>query len=134
MKKLAMVLAAGALSLCWVAVAQEATAPGQGHPGRMGQRGMMATPDQQLQHMTQQLNLSSEQQDKIRPILENESKQMQDLRQDTSLTRQSRMSRMREIRMNSMSQIKAVLNPEQQQKLQKMSHRRGQKPGSQNPQ
>jgi Spy/CpxP family protein refolding chaperone len=134
MKKFLMVLAACTLAFCWASVAQEQPAQQPAHPGHMGQRGPMASPDQQLQHMTQQLNLTSDQQDKIRPILENESKQMQELRQDTSLTRQDRMSKMRGIRENSMSQIKAVLNPDQQQKLLKMGHRGPRKTGEQTPQ
>lgn len=129
MKRVFIGLAVIAISACLAvtAVAQDQPSSGQNQQqGHMGhERGPMASPDQMLQRMTRQLNLTSDQQDKIRPILESQSKQMQDLRQDTSLTRQDRMSKMRQIHDSTMSQIKGVLNPDQQQKLEKMNHRGG---------
>ncbi len=57
---------------------------GQGH----GQRQPMSA-DQRLQMLTQQLNLTSDQQEQIKPILENESQQMQSVRSDTALSQQA---------------------------------------------
>ena len=57
---------------------QQQAAPPQG--GGQWQRGQMPTPEQRLQRMTQALNLTEDQQAKIKPILENESTQMQGLR------------------------------------------------------
>jgi Spy/CpxP family protein refolding chaperone len=100
--------------------------PGGGGPGgsQMGHGPM--SPDQRLQMLTKQLNLTSDQQEKIKPILESESQQMQTLRQDSSLSQEDRMSKMRQIRQGTNEQIKLVLNSDQQQKFEEMmSHGHG---------
>jgi periplasmic protein CpxP/Spy len=100
--------------------------PTTGGPGggQMGHGPM--SPDQKLQMMTKQLNLTSDQQEKIKPILESESQQMQTLRQDSSLSGEDRMSKMRQIRQSTNEQIKPILNSDQQQKFQEMmSHGHG---------
>jgi Spy/CpxP family protein refolding chaperone len=94
-----------------------------GGQGGGGGRHMMS-PDQRLQHMTQQLNLTADQQQKIKPILEEESQQMQTLRQDSSVSGADRMSKMQQIRQGTNDQIKAVLNPDQQQKFEEMQTHR----------
>jgi protein CpxP len=60
--------------------------------------------DQRLQMMTKQLNLTPDQQQKIKPLLENESQQMQALHQDTSLSQEDRMSKMQQIRQSTNEQ------------------------------
>ena len=75
--------------------------------------------------MTQQLNLTSEQQTQIKPILESESQQMQELRGNTSLSQQDRMAKMQEIRQTTASQIKPILNADQQTKFEQMMSRQG---------
>jgi len=99
--------------------------PGSGGPGggQMG-RGPMS-PDQRLQMLTKQLNLTSDQQEKIKPILENESQQMQTLRQDSSLSQEDRMSKMRQIRQSTNDQIKPILTSDQQQKFAEMMSHQG---------
>ncbi len=52
-----------------------------GQGGGHGQHQPMSA-DQRLEMLTKQLNLTSDQQQQIRPILENESQQMQTLRSD----------------------------------------------------
>ena len=97
--------------------------PGMGgQPGHMGHMGgpMMDDPQAHLDHMSQMLNLTEDQKAKILPILQDSSKQMQDLRQDTSLSPQDRRTKMRSIHDNTMSQIRPVLTPEQQAKLDQM--------------
>lgn len=98
---------------------------GQGGYGQgQGQRQPMSA-DQRLEMLTKQLNLTSDQQQQIKPILENESQQMQSLHSDTSLSQQDRMSKMQEIRENTNSQIKPILTPDQQTKWQQMMERHG---------
>lgn len=96
---------------------------GGGQWGR-GQ-GQPMTADQRLQRMSQQLNLSADQQQQIKPILENESKQMQALREDTSLSQDDRRSKMMQIRQQSASQIKPILNADQQKQFDEMMSRQG---------
>ncbi len=92
-------------------------------------QGQPMTADERLQRMTKQLNLSDAQQQQIKPILENESKQMQSLREDSSLSQQDRWSKMTQIRQEMASQIKPILNADQQQKFELMMNRRGRGPG-----
>ena len=117
-----------AATLLFAAVAFGQTSPqaGQERGGwGNGHRGMMATSEQRLERMSQVLNLTSEQKHKIKPILENESKQMQTLRDDTSMSREERFSKMREIRQNTISQIKPILNPDQQKQYEDMMQNMG---------
>ena len=95
---------------------------GEGHG-----RGMMMTPDAMLDHMSTELNLSDDQKTKIKPILEQQSKQMQDLRQSTSTSDQDRRAKMKEIHENTMSQIRPILTADQQKKLDEMMSRRSER-------
>jgi hypothetical protein len=104
--------------------AQMGQGEGQGG-GQSGHgQGQPMTADQRLQRMTQQLNLTDSQQQQIKPILENESKQMQALHEDSSLSQQDRMTKMMAIRQDSSSQIKPILNADQQKQYEEMTNRR----------
>jgi protein CpxP len=107
---------------------QGQTGMGQGM-GQSGQHRQPMSTDDRLQHMTQMLNLTSDQQTKIRPILDNEAQQMQTLRGDTSMSRDDKMTKMRSIRENTMSQITPILTSEQQQKWTQMQSQHMHQPG-----
>jgi protein CpxP len=85
----------------------------------MGHRSMPSV-DDQLKHLSAKLNLSDDQQAKLKPILEDQRKQMEQIHNDTSLSREDQFSKMRELRQNSDTQIKSVLNEEQQKNFDKM--------------
>lgn len=85
--------------------------------------GMKMSPEQRLQHMTKALNLSDDQQQKIKPILESQSQQMQTLRQDTTMSQQDKWTKMKEIRQATNEQIKPILTADQQQKWEQMQAR-----------
>jgi Spy/CpxP family protein refolding chaperone len=84
----------------------------------------MMSPDQRLAHMTKMLNLTPDQQQKLKPILESEQTQMQGLHQDSTMTREDRMAKAQQIRQSSDDQIKGVLTPDQQQKWSDMQAQR----------
>lgn len=84
-------------------------------------RGM--DPDEQLKHMTKQLDLSADQQSQIKPILESRQQQMQQLWQDQSTSRDERHQKMQAIQQDSNEKIEAVLNDTQKQKYQSMQER-----------
>ena len=110
---------------------------GEGHGGRMG-RGPM-TPQAELDRLTKELDLTKDQQDKIKPILEDQQKQMQALHEDTSTAQQDRFSKMRDIRKSHMDQVRALLTSEQQTKFDDMQKRmmergRGMGGGGEHPQ
>jgi protein CpxP len=121
---------AALLSLGVAAFAQDQSAPppppasdqpsGQPGAGRhMGGRPMMSV-DDQVKHLSKKLNLSSDQQAKLKPILEDQRTQMEAAHNDASLSKQDRMSKMQDLRKSSDEQIKAVLNPDQQKNFDKM--------------
>lgn len=93
----------------------------QGGSAPMG--GHRMSVDQRLEHMTRQLNLTTDQQQKIKPILEQEQQQMMGLHQDSSMSQQDRMSKAQSIRQSTMDQIKPILTTEQQQKWEQMQTR-----------
>jgi Spy/CpxP family protein refolding chaperone len=96
---------------------------GKDHMGRggMGPGGGMGP----LAH----LNLTPEQKSKIQPIMQSSRQQIQAVRADSSLTPEQKQAKVREIHQNAMSQVNAVLTPEQQQQLQQMRKGRSGKRG-----
>jgi periplasmic protein CpxP/Spy len=92
---------------------------GRGMGQGMGHRPMMSV-DDQIKHLTKKLKLSDDQQAKLKPILEDQRKQMDQMRNDTSLSREDRFSKMQELRQSSDTQIKSVLNDDQQKSFDKM--------------
>src|SRR5690349_24992526 len=80
----------------------------------------MRSPDEQLQHMTKTLNLTADQQAKIKPILEERQQKISALMQDNSLSREDRRAKFGEIHSSSSQQIRAILTADQQQKLDQM--------------
>ena len=105
--------------------------PMQQPQGKMNhRRGMMQSPDERLQMLTKQLNLTDDEQAKIKPILVDEQKKMEDLRSDSTLSRQDRFQKMRDIREDSSKQIRSNLDENQQKKfddMQKEQQKRMQK-------
>ena len=102
----------------------DASAPQQG--GGHGQWGGHQTPDEQVARMTKRYNLSADQQAQIKPILANQQQQMQALRQDSSLSREDKMAKMKSIHEDSSSKIQALLNDSQKQKFAQDQQRRQQ--------
>jgi Spy/CpxP family protein refolding chaperone len=111
---------------------------GPGGPGgqRGGRRGPMS-PDDRLKEMTKDFDLTADQQTKIKPILVDAQKKMEDLRNDSSGDRQSMRGKMQQIQQDSNTQIRALLDEKQQAKFDKMQQdredrmqgRRGRGPG-----
>jgi protein CpxP len=97
----------------------EAGPPPDGARGR----GMRMDPDRQLARLTRELNLSSDQQDKIKPLLVDRQQKMQALFQDQSLAQQDRRRQMRTISEGTNNNIKALLNDDQKQKFDAMQER-----------
>ena len=104
---------------------EQPNASGQEMGHHMGGRRGMSSADDQLKHLSQKLSLSDDQQTKLKPILQDQHKQMQQLWNDTSMSRQDRFSKMRELRENGDAQIKSVLNEDQQKKFDEMRQEQG---------
>ena len=63
------------------------------------------------------LNLTDEQKTKLRPIIADENQQMEAVRNDSTLTTDQKVAKANQIRETASPKIKAVLTPEQLQKL-----------------
>jgi periplasmic protein CpxP/Spy len=91
--------------------------PGMGRG--MGHRQMPSV-DDQIKHLSKKLSLSDDQQAKLKPIFEDQRKQMEAIHSDSSLSREDRFSKMQALRQSSDAQIKSVLTEEQQKSFDKM--------------
>ena len=69
------------------------------------------------------LNLTDEQKAKLQPIVADENKQMDALRSDTSLTTDQKIQKANQIREAASPKIRAVLTPEQLQKLAQLQEK-----------
>ncbi len=87
---------------------------------KMGGHHQMPTVDEQLQHLTKKLNLSDDQQTKVKAVLEDQHTKMEALHNDSTTAREDKFGKMRDIRQNSDTQIKAILNEDQQKKFDKI--------------
>ena len=90
----------------------------------LAQRGDRQPPsvDEQVKRLADRLNLTSVQQSKIKPILEDQRQQMAPLREDSSMSREDRMSKMRSIRESTNSKIEELLNDDQKEQFEAMQH------------
>jgi Spy/CpxP family protein refolding chaperone len=112
-----------ALACCGTALYAQQDTMSQGGP-QAGEHRMPPSADQRLAHMTKMLNLTPDQQAKIKPILENQQSQMESLHQDQSMSREDRMAKAQQIRQSSNTEIQQILTPDQQQKWTSMQGQR----------
>jgi Spy/CpxP family protein refolding chaperone len=96
-----------------------------GHGGHSGRMGRM-DPDQQVKTLSEKLNLTKDQQSKIKSIFTDQHKQMQSLMQDQSMSREDKRSKFEQMRSNTESQIRSALTGDQQQKFDAMLKEREQ--------
>ena len=96
-------------------------APAVQQPPQEGEGGprkprVMSVVDRRLKRMTERLNLTDEQREKIRPILQGEADQFKVLREDKSLAQDERREKGHQIRQATNKQINEFLTPEQRAK------------------
>ncbi len=113
-------------------VAQE-QAPPSGQEQQQPRRPMMQTPQERLDNLAKELNLTDDQKAKIKPILEDEQKQIETMRADTSMAPADRRTKMMEIRNKTNDSIKAVLDKDQQKKYEDMMTRMRERRGERRP-
>lgn len=71
-----------------------------------------------LQAIAQQLSLTPEQKAKVLPILADEAPKIQAIKNDNSLSKIQKIQRLKAVHQQTDPQMKAILSPEQYQKLQ----------------
>lgn len=77
-------------------------------------------PQRQVQRLAKRLQLTSEQQNQLLPILAQRSEQWKAIREDTTLSATDRHSKLRDLRQESEGQIKNVLTDTQKQQYDAM--------------
>jgi len=122
-KTLCTIALTGLLGLGMTAFAQDQSTGTTTPPPMHGPRGQMMNPDKQLEHLTTALNLTSDQQTQIKPILESQQQQMIQLHQDTSLSRDDKMAKAKSLHADTTTKIEAVLTPDQKQKYEAMQQK-----------
>jgi periplasmic protein CpxP/Spy len=90
---------------------------------RPRERGMRMDPDRQLERLTRELNLTTDQQTQIKPLLVERQQKMQALFQNQSAAPEDRRTQGRSIMEGTNNSIKAVLNDDQKQKFEAMQER-----------
>ncbi len=96
------VVVAGAIALGGFVVAQAQPGPGHGRHWRGHEFG--------LKGLTEKLDLTADQQTKVQPILDTAKPQIAAIHQEA-------MQKMQTVMKTTLSQIRPLLNPEQQKKL-----------------
>ena len=85
------------------------------------------SPDEELQHLTESLKLSSDQQTKVKPILVSRREQLTAIRADRSLSGEGKSAKMKALDEDANRKLMAVLNAEQKPKYEAMvQHRKEQ--------
>jgi periplasmic protein CpxP/Spy len=127
-KHLLVLIAAGAISIAApFAAAQDNQSNDQQAPPAQYKGGHHHGPEdpaQRTAELTKKLNLTSDQQAKVLSALQSEHSQMESLHQDSSLSQQDRHAKMMETRKTTDSQIRAVLDSNQQKQWDEMQTRR----------
>jgi len=103
-RNLLAVVAAGAIALGGFVIAQ--AQPGPGHGGFGGGHGLAFG----LRGITEKLNLTSDQTTKVQPILDQAKPQIAAIHQEA-------MQKMKTVMDSTLSQIRPLLNADQQKKL-----------------
>jgi periplasmic protein CpxP/Spy len=117
---LSLAFAASLMVVALTSYAVQAAPAAQEH-GAMGGSPMgPMTPEARLKMLTEKLNLTEDQQAKLKPILEDQSKQMKALHDDTSLAPADKQAKMKELHESSIEKLNAILTPDQQAKWKQM--------------
>ena len=111
--------------------APQQQSPSQAAPSQAPQSGQSSSSSQSSQSSDDNpLNLTEEQKTKLRPIIADENQQMEAVRNDSSLSMEQKVAKANQIRETASPKIRAVLTPEQLQKLAELQKARQQQGGS----
>jgi len=99
-------------------------APSTPPSGQQNAPSNQASGQQQQTNEDNPLNLTEDQKAKLRPIIMEENQQMEALRNDTTMTQEQKIAKANQIREDASPKIKAILTPEQIQKLSELQQER----------
>jgi Spy/CpxP family protein refolding chaperone len=86
-------------------------------PASFAQKGAAMS---KAQAIARQLNLTPQQKEKILPILVDEAPKVNSIKNDNSLSKMQKMQQIRAIHQQTDPQMKAILSPQQYQKLREI--------------
>jgi periplasmic protein CpxP/Spy len=93
-----------------------------GYGGGMG--GRRGNPMEQLRQLTKALDLTSDQQAKLKPILVAQQKKLNEVRDNPNLDHNTMRDKMMQIRKDTNNQVRALLDDKQKEKFDKMEQER----------
>jgi hypothetical protein len=96
---------------------QPSAQPGQQAPQQQAGRPSI---DDQVRMLTQELNLTPEQQGKMKTVLEDQHQQAMTIINDSSLAREDKIQKIRSLRETTISKARSMLNDDQKKKLDAM--------------
>ena len=117
---------AAVLGLGMIMGVAQAQDPQAGPPAAGRRGGPAMDPEQQVQRMKQQLNLTDDQVSQIRPLLADEQKQSMAVRSDTTMSREDKQAKMQSLRQDSMAKVRAILTDAQKSQYDEMIAKRQQ--------
>lgn len=107
-------LTLGGLVVCSnMALAQDANKDAK----KGGKRGFSV--EQQMERMSEQLSLTDDQKPKVKAVLEESQKKMQEMRGDSSVPQDQRREKMQTLMQEQDKKLKGILKAEQYEKWQK---------------
>ena len=77
-------------------------------------------PEHRMEMLSKRLNLTADQQAKLLPIITDRQQQMRAIFQDSSISREDRMAKLKAIRKDSNTKIEAVLTDQQKQNFEQL--------------
>ncbi|HEU4417003.1 MAG TPA: hypothetical protein VFT65_19605 [Candidatus Angelobacter sp.] len=130
MKQIRTLMMLGACLFALAAFAQQNPPANDTDHSHMGNHQMPSV-DDHMKQLTARLNLTADQQAKVRPILEESLPQMQSLMKDESLSKEDRHAKMQAIHESMKAKMAEILNDDQKKKLAAMmsEHEQGAKGG-----
>lgn len=117
--KLMRLLALLAACLFAMAAGAQQNPPEQGS-GEHKHGGQMRTTDDMMQDLTTKLNLTTDQQSRIRAILDENHQQMQSTMNDQSLSKEDKHAKMKSMHDSIHAKVREVLTDEQKPKFDAM--------------
>jgi hypothetical protein len=101
--------------------------PSQSQPGRPDQQApppqsqsQGSSIDEQVKALSLELNLSADQQPKLKSILEDQRSQGMAIVSDKATTREDKVQKLHALRESTITKVRNMLNPDQQKKLDQM--------------
>ena len=117
-------LALLAIILLGIRIASSAPLPQAGEHGNWHNGARGHGPEQRLAWLSDKLKLTDDQKSQIKPVLEDEHNQLTALREESSLSREQKRAKFREIHTSTFDKIRPILTDQQQATLQQIQTQR----------